>query len=134
MIPPDEVAVLAGERGRSDRAVGSREDRWASIGGEVEPWWNPGSPLNGSERPPKVPVSQPARTDRRRAPANASHARRHGHIAQPAFEAMEQSRSTPKVLSGDEMAAAAISAIADAPPDARAFTTAASFCIARTAG
>ena len=124
--------------GRFDGAVGRRVDRLPFVGRDVEALVE--ARLAGeriaaaAERAGQPAVRRPDRRRRGRqrlAPLDVA-----ADVAQPALEALQQSRSTPNVSSGDderrgrrccEMAAFGCAL----PPAARAFTIAGSFCIAR---
>ena len=68
------------------------------------PWWKPGSPVNGSLRPPNVPVSQPC-AGQIDGVAAASASRRSTSlpdVASRLSRPCSRSRSTPNVSSGDD--------------------------------
>ena len=141
VLEDDQVAVVARVARRLDDAVGGGVDRLALFRGDVDALsGTPGSPVNGSLRPPKKPVSQPcvgqmdgvaAASCSRRSTSRCTKFRR---LSRPC----SRSRSAPNVSSGEARPSRTRStrwrAASSLPGRRRALTHGAgSFAIARAA-
>ena len=104
----DQVAVVAGVRGRLDRAVGGRVDRLALLGRDVEPLMEAGlagERIRTAAEACRSASRAPARSTASRRPAPPAARRRAARSCSRLSRPWSRSRSTPKVSSGGRQGA-----------------------------